>query len=495
LAKLIDMFLRKKPIEHTEFTAGGGGTSAKNAVSGDVPDFGAGRIALPTFLNGGGGAGGNLPRKTQIQMQMDDRTLKTATVDKLIDILADAHPDVGFAIWNFLRIGNGEFEIKVTKPDSDNDFSQGAKLVDQFLHSLKLPSATQFESSREIKKVINSLMFSVVTRGACALELVLAPSLTGVAFMAPVDPTTIVFKFENGRYVPYQSNGSLSLDIPTFFMETLDARIDEPYGRSPIMNALQTLLFQMQVLNDMKAVVHNQGYPRFDIKILEEVLLNRMPIAIRNNEEKKAEWLTNKIKEVIAMYNGLQPDDTFVHFDSIEMGTVGGGKGGGGAVIDIEKLFAVIDNQIMAGLKTLSTILGRRSTGNTESFAKLEIKLYIQGIVAIQEVVERTLSRALTLMLVMNGKQGIVNFKFKPIEIRTELEQAQFEQIALLNYAYMRDQGWIDNDGASMRAVGTPAVAEPNFDVLVKGTANPSTSNGGGANNGTTTPAVNGAAK
>ncbi len=490
MAKIIDFILRRQSkAPNTEFAAG-----SNSAVSIGVPDFGAGRTAIPTFLNGGGGAGGNLPRKTQLQMKLDDRTLKTATVESLIDTLSDAHPDVGFAIWNFLRIGNTDFEIKVTKPDSDKEFTQGAKLVDQFLHSLKLPNATQFESSREIKKVINSLMLSVVARGACALELVLAPSLTGVAFMAPVDPVTIVFKFENGRYVPYQSNGSLSLDIPTFFMETLDARIDEPYGRSPIMNALQSLLFQMQVLNDMKAVVHNQGYPRFDIKILEEVLLNRMPISIRNNEEKKSEWLTSKIKEVISMYNNLQPDDTFVHFDSIEMGTVGGGKGGGGAVIDPEKLIAVIDNQIMAGLKTLSTIMGRRSTGNTESFAKMEIKLYLQGVTAIQEVVERTLSRALTLMLVMNGKQGIVNFKFKPIEIRTALEQAQFEQIALMNYAYMRDQGWIDQDEASMKAVGHPSVAEPNFDVLARGTANPAGSSGG-ANNNPNPPEVNGAAK
>ncbi|MGF7033671.1 hypothetical protein J2T17_004619 [Paenibacillus mucilaginosus] len=35
----------------------------------------------------------------------------------------------------------------------------------------------------------------------------------------------------------------------------------------------------------------------------------------------------------------------------------------------------------------MSTILGRRSTGNTESFAKIEIKLYIQGVRALQRVV------------------------------------------------------------------------------------------------------------
>jgi hypothetical protein len=436
-----------------------------------VPEFGSGRSSIPTFLNGGGGVGGNLPRKTQTQLGMNPLQLSNATVESLMDTLMDAHPDLGFAIWNFLRIGNSDYKIEVFKPDGVSLFQPGQKVIDQWVSLLELPNITQFETSRTLKKLINQLMLTVLTRGSCACELVLAPSLTGVAFIAPVDPTTVVFKYQNGRFVPYQNDGSLSLDLPTFIYETLDAKIDDPYGRSPLTNAIQAIMFQMQFLQDIKAVVHNQGYPRFDIKILEEVLLARMPIPIRNNEEKKAEWLTGKLQEVIAMYNGLQPDDTFVHFDSIEIGMAGGGKGGGSSLIDPEKLMTVIDNQVMSGLKTLSTILGRRSTGNTESFAKMEIKLYLQGVRAIQEVVERTVSRALTMMLNMTGKQGIVRLTFKPVEIRTELEQEQFAQIKLQNIAFKRDQGWIDNDTASIEAVGTPAVAEPDREMLgVSGT-------------------------
>jgi hypothetical protein len=165
------------------------------------------------------------------------------------------------------------------------------------------------------------------------------------------------------------------------------------------------------------------------------------------------------------------------------MGTVGGGSGGG-SLIDPEALMTVIDNQIMAGLKTLSTIMGRRSSGNTESFAKLEIKLYMAGVKAVQDVVSRIISRALTIMLNMNGKQGIVQFEFEPIEIRTELEQEQFNQIKLQNIAYKRDQGWIDQDMASIEAVGTPSVAEPNMEML-KGSAKTSE---GGTPQGATRP-------
>lgn len=424
-----------------------------------VDDFGGTRTTLPKFLQGGGGVFGALPKKLQSDLELDEKSLSTMSVEELIDTLADAHPDVSFAIWNFLRIGGSGYTIRVESIDSDEEYEEGLMAIKSLIKRLSQPNVEQFQVSRDFDKVVNQLMLSVITRGACALELVLTPKYDDVAFIAPVDPATVDFKFENDRYVPYQDEETLSLDIPTFFYDGFDEFIDNPYGRSPILGALNMVMFQLQVLNDIKQVVHNQGYPRFDIKLLEEVLLKRMPIHIRNNEEKKQKWLNDKLREIIDMYNNLNPDDSFVHYDSVEINMVGGGKGGG-AIIDPEKLMNVIDHLIMSGLKTLSTILGRRSTGNTESFAKMEIKLYIKGVEAIQRVVERILSRALTLALNIKGMQGYVYFKFNPIEIRTSMETAQFEQVHLLNCQFKRDQGWISQEEAAMLAVGHGPVAD-----------------------------------
>lgn len=499
LDRFMSLFRRNKPIQpsqqqyqqkapaKTGFFGnlfGGGNKREQNLATGEIvtssdplwtgestSEFGGTRTTIPKFASGGGGAGGALPRKVQRDMRLDDRSLSGSSIEDLVDILIDAHPDMSFALWNFLRLGRGKFTTKVYKVGSDKSDKAGEKLIQQLFQRLEAPNIMQFEPSHSIHKVLNQLLLSVVTRGAGALELVLTQDLKNVAFLAPVDPGTITFKFEQDRYIPYQDTDKISLDIPTFLYETLDARVDDPYGRSPLLGAINTVMFQMQVLNDIKAVVHNQGYPRFDITILEDVLLQRMPVNIRNNEVAKQKWLNEKLKEIIDMYNNLEVDDTFVHFNSIEIGMVGGkGGSGGGSLIDPEKLMRAIDGLITAGLKTLSTILGRRSTGNTESFAKMEIKLYLKGVEAMQEVVERIMSRALTLYLNIMGKQGIVEFKFEPVEIRTELEQAQFEQIALQNWAYKRDQGWIDQEMASIGAVGTPAVAEPDWEHLGKST-------------------------
>lgn len=424
-----------------------------------VSDFGGTRTTLPKFVQGGGGVFGALPKKTQRELGLDDFTLSTMSVEDLIDTLIDAHPDVSFAVWNFMRIGSSGYTIRVEDLENGEIYEEGQLEIQNLIKRLSQPNIEQFELSRDFDKIVDQLMLSTITRGACALELVLTPNYDDIAFIAPVDPATVDFKFENDRYVPYQDEETLSLDIPTFFYDGLDEMIDNPYGRSPILGAINTIIFQLQILNDLKQVVHNQGYPRFDITILEEVLLKRMPIAIRNNEEKKQQWLNEKLQEIIDMYNNLDPDDSFVHYDSVQIGMAGGGQSGG-ALIDPEKLMNVIDHQIMAGLKTLSTILGRRSTGNTESFAKMEIKLYIKGVEAIQKTVERILSRALTLALNIKGMQGIVYFKFNPIEIRTSLETAQFEQIHLMNCQFKRDQGWISQEEAAILAVGHEPVAD-----------------------------------
>lgn len=452
----------------TQFATGGGVVGNPLHDIESVPEFGGARTSVPAFAQGGGGGNGDLPKRARRELGLDERQLASSDIDDLIDIFMDAHPDVSYAIWNFLRIGNTDYEVKVSSIGTGEPDEAGLESIKELLQRLELPNVEHFEMSRSLKKVANQLMLSVVTRGSAALELVLTPGNDDVAFFAPVDPSTVLFKFEQDRFVPYQDEGKVSLDTPAFLYEGLDEKIDSPYGRGPLVSALNMLMFQLQILNDLKVVVHNQGYPRLDIRIVEEVLLKRMPISIRNNEKEKSKWLNQKLTEIIEMYNGLEPDDTFVHFDSLEVDTVGGGKGGG-AMFDPEKLFSVIDNLIMSGLKTLSTILGRRSHGNTESFAKIEIKLYMKGVEAIQEIVERVLSRALTLALNIRGKQGFVEFKYKPVEIRTELEQAQFEQIHLQNIAYKRDQGWIEQDEAANLAVGHNAVAEPNLELLGKG--------------------------
>ena len=171
-----------------------------------------------------------------------------------MNVLIDAHPDISFAIWNFMRIGDSGYTLRVENVDDSETYDDGLEEIQALVKRLSQPNVENFEISKDFDKTIQQLFLSTVMRGACALELVLTPSYDDVAFIAPVDPATVDFKFENDRYVPYQDEETLSLDIPTFFYCGLDEMIDDPYGMSPILSALNAVIFQMQVLNDLKQI-------------------------------------------------------------------------------------------------------------------------------------------------------------------------------------------------------------------------------------------------
>lgn len=398
-------------------------------------------------------------------IMLTEQILKRYPPRKVLEILKNNHPDVSQAVWNFKILGNSGYRVKVTLLDGETEHKSGQKLIDDFLLGLDYYSSNGYEKSRSIDKLADELIEHVLIRGATSIEMVMDRDFEDVLFFTAVDPDTISFEREKGRLIPYQnrtSGGKIKLDIPTFFYEGLDETANDPYGTSPFISVIQTIAFHLQILEDLKAIIHNQGYGKYDIKIIEEVLLKRMPINIRNNEAKKQEWLNQQLKMIIDMYSKLDPDAAFVHFDSVEVGMIDASK----AMVDPQKIMSVIDAMMNNALKQFSTLMGRRSQGQTEQYAKMEIKIFMKSVRRVQKLIESMLSRALTKYLNINGMQGYVFFKFNDVEIRTELEKVNFEQVAIQNAQKKRDNGWISQDEAAEEITGHKAVGEPDKEML-----------------------------
>lgn len=391
--------------------------------------------------------------------RLTDSMCRRFSPKALIDLLNYNHPDFGQAVWNFKIMGNNGHKITVTKLDGSKHDS-GQKLIDDFIRGLYYYSSGKYDKTRSITKIIDQMFDAALVRGAVSLEMVMDRNTEKVLHFAVVDPDTIRFEQHKGRLIPYQDK--IKLDIPTFFHEGIDESDTDPYGTTPFLSAIKILIFHTEVLEDLKMVVHNQGYGKYDIKIVEEVLLKRMPINIRNNEAKKQQWLNERLGEIIDMYSKLDPDAAFVHFDSVEVGMVEAAR----AVIDPEKLMNVIDSQIQNALKQYSTFMGRRSTGQTEQYARMEARIFFKSVRRIQEPIENILSRALTRLLNINGMQGYVKFEFDGIDLRSEIEKVNFEQIAISNEATKRNQGWVDQDEAANTITGHDAVGEPDKEML-----------------------------
>ncbi len=407
---------------------------------------------------------GFIPKPAK-HMKLTEQTLRRYAPKKVLEILKNNHPDVSQAVWNFKIIGNSGHKVRVTLLDGKSEHKSGQKLIDDFLLGLNYYSTTGYEKSRSLDKLVDELIEHALIRGATSIEMVMNRDADDVLYLTAVDPDTITFERERGRVVPYQQtsrSGKIKLDIPTFFYEGLDETATDPYGTSPFLSVIQIISFHLQVMEDLKQVIHNQGYGKYDIKIVEEVLLKRMPINIRNNEQKKQEWLNTQLSMIIDMYSKLDPDAAFVHFDSVEVDMIDASK----ATLDPQKIMAVIDAMMNNALKQFSTLMGRRSTGQTEQYAKMEIKIFMKSVQRIQKMIESMISRALTKLLNIHGMQGYVFFEMNDTEIRTDLEKVNFEQIAIGNAQKKRDNGWISQDQASEEVAGQKAVGEPDKEML-----------------------------
>jgi len=430
-----------------------------------------------------------LPRRYGDIHRIDLSKQSQLSAPELLDILADTHPDISYAVWQFLRVANSGWTVTAKNLAGEPD-ARGQKLVDELIIRMgATPNSGRFEESKSLDNLLNQLHLSIIKDGACAGEAVLFDNLWDVAEIAPVDVNSIYFRRgEDGRNVPWQyqgmsgrrrqqgnsdrgnrsdqeevwENGYKRLDYPNFFYEALDPKIGDPYGRSPILPVLQVVFFYMQVLIDLKAAVHIVGYPRIEAKILEEVVSKNCPAAIKNNPDKYAEWLNARLTELINLYSQLNPDDVMVHYDSVELGMVGQAAK---ASFDIRGLIDVLDHQMAAALKTLMTILGRKE-GSTETYVSTDMMLYAKGVEDVQKVSEALLERAFTFALNLKGFQGTVDFEFEPIDFRSEEQRQKDFGESILNQLKLIALGLQDQKGAAMELVGRQPVGEMDVDLL-----------------------------
>lgn len=430
-----------------------------------------------------------LPRRYGDIHRIDLTKQSQLSAPEILDILADTHPDISYAVWQFLRVANSGWTVTAKNLTGEPD-ARGQNLVDDLVSQFtSTPNSGRFEESKSLNNLLNQLHLSIIKDGACAGEAVLFDNLRDVAEIAPVDVNSIYFRRgEDGRNVPWQyqgmenggrrnrgsdnspgpgqeevwENGYKRLDYPNFFYEALDPKIGDPYGRSPILPVLQVVFFYMQVLIDLKAAVHIVGYPRIEAKILEEVVAKNCPGTIRNNPDKYAEWLNARLTELINLYSQLNPDDVMVHYDSVELGMVGQAAR---ASFDIRGLIDVLDHQMAASLKTLMTILGRKE-GSTETYVSTDMMLYAKGVEDVQKVSEALLERAFTFALNLKGFQGTVDFEFDAIDFRSEEQRQKDFGESILNQLKLIGFGAQDWKGAAMELVGKQPVGEPNIDLL-----------------------------
>jgi hypothetical protein len=393
-------------------------------------------------------------------LELDGETLSRETPTRLLELLVNVSPDISRALWDFLRFCNPGFEADALAPGPAESIDTRAQAaLDGFLASLKARHGS-------LDIVINRLFIAAFMRGAFLGELVLDQSGRLPLDIATPDPKWVQFEHRKDPtlgevYVPFYWRGGKReyLDVETVRYLPVDPVPGSPFGRSLAAPALFTAIFALGLMHDLRRVVSQQGYPRLDVSILSDVLQKIIPGEALADPVELKRWVDAAIADVQTAYDALQPDDAYIHLDTVQVnrpvGTVDSSSLGA-----VDGLLRALERQVVRALKTNPLLFGLDQTTN-EAQANRQWETHVAGIKAIQHLGESLLEHLLTIALRVQGYQSTVRFRFAELRASELLRDAQVTAMNLKNARAAYDNGLVDQDGQAKMALGLDKADQP----------------------------------
>lgn len=378
---------------------------------------------------------------------------------KLLRILADTSPDVSRALWDALRFCNPGWTCQVvSQGEADPWAAKGQEVINAAFVTLG-----QHHGAADV--ALNRLFMGAWLSGAFFAELVLDRDGRSFADLATPDPNTVRFRAMSDPvrgeiWVLHQQQAQeiKRIDAATVRYIPVDPFPDQPYGRSPLSPSLFVSLFILGMLHDIKRVVAQQGWPRLDLQINLERVMDAMPEDVKSDPEGAKIWIQSFIDEIASVYSALEPDDAYVHTDEV---TINQPKGVTNefSIGSIDNIIVMLERMSIRALKTMPLLFGV-TEGMSDSAAIRQWEIYVAGIKSFQHLAETMLEGLFNLLLQASAIPRTCTFRFAELRASEMLRDAQTENMRIQNERNKFSAGWTTQDEASMAITGHPA-AEP----------------------------------
>ena len=406
------------------------------------------------------------PAQVWRDYDMDRRTFEAMPLDKLIELLVDVSPEISKAVFDFLRMVNPGWSLKVyAVADGETDQqaqaagqreenAEAKKLLNAFLADLR-----DLYGSPNV--VINAVILGGYLRGGFLAEVVLS-GRTAVDLATP-DPQTLSWQQRAAairgkvwQFGQYQQHKFVDLSaFPTIRYVPIDRLPGQPWGRAPVHPALFPTLFLISLLRDLKRVVAQQGYPRLDLSLSLERLAASLEIDPVEDADGFKAAVAVAITQIEEVYASLEPDDAYIHTDDITVnrpvGTIDASSLGA-----VDKIVAVLERMMVRALKTMPLMMSL-AEGTSEANANRQWEIFTVSIKSIQHLVESLLESLFAVVLRAAGLQGVIEFRFAELRAAEMLRDAQTEKVRIDNAVRKYNQGWISQDEASLEITGHEA--------------------------------------
>ncbi len=381
-----------------------------------------------------------------------------------IDFARKVTPDVSMAVWNFVRLANQghQMEFYAIRGKKKRLLEIEELWRDQFA------SRVNEMSNAGLDGLIDIFHQSAFTRGAQGCEVEVNAARTDIVDVYPVIPQTIEWELEkrNNRkiWIPYQQQvekrQSLEKGVANFFWVPTDPDIDDPRGNLILAPVLQSVDFQLQIMQDLQAVLHHQGWPQRDIAINLERMLVACPPHIKADLSKLKDWLEEQFEGIRSNLRNINPDDDLVHFDDITVNPNNGGINNAVRSLDVRAIAEVLDVQVLNGAKQMGILTNRvGGLGQTESWGSITFKIFCSGIVSCQRGSKRLLEEIARLWLRVKGIQATPTFTHNTIDWNSEEQRWKVRLMEEQFWAIAQLMGWVDGNQAAQKSVGSEKAA------------------------------------
>lgn len=372
-----------------------------------------------------------------------------------IEFIVKKTPDASMGAWNFIRLANQGHQMKFYAVGDEKKETSLEKIEQKWRD---FASGINLISNSGLDGLIDIIHKYGVLYGNQMLEVEVNQERTEVVEVHPIDPRTIAWEWEtrNGKKmpIPYQyDEGGQKVDLSkaNVFYVPLDPDGNDPTGTLIMAPALQAIDSQLQVFNDVHAVLHHQGYGRDFYSINLERTLQMCPSHIRNNPKELNKWLNEHHAEIVKSLQSIEPDSDIVSYDDVTRDKTS--NAGVARSVDFRAINEMTDIQTLNGLKQLSTFANRH-TGRTETYSSIELKIFVQGILSLQRGSKRLVEEVARLWLRVQGIQAIPVFTHNVVDWQSEIDKETVATSKLNRYAIAAIMRWVDNDTAAREAMG-----------------------------------------
>lgn len=381
-----------------------------------------------------------------------------------IDIIVNKTPDGKHALNTYLRLANQGVEVTFFNANTGRIVRKYDTEFRDFARNLNKNNASGLDG------LVDQLHNSAITRGAMAVEVIVAEDLSDVEQVLLVDPKSISeFKWlpDKNRYAAYQANQygkKQDLYDGNFFFVPHNARPGSPVGTLQFEPAIVTMTQFYQLIQDSMEVLNRIGYPRYKAEINQSALLASATPAQKSTPSAQAEYYQEAFSQVEGQLQRMGKDNDLITFDSVKVDVLGGGVNGAG--IDVRAWFEVLEPLICNAFQLTPVLMGRLKSGSY-SLGTAEYSIVVDTIDTMRRESKRILEDIANMWARVKGYNIRAEVKHNPIDWEKEKEKLETELLKVEKARRSEEYQWVSHDEAAQMGIGHDgASGKPQLDIL-----------------------------